>query len=111
MKYDGALLADALTIGLDGMLGVGLAVIFFGIARHPDNLIIVGCGAGVAILPDALQFAYARFPREPLCSLQRFHEWIHTTKRMENQPIVGVISQLAFVATFVAVIRFAAGVL
>jgi hypothetical protein len=63
MKYDTALLTDAITISADAALGVALALLFFG-AR--GSIVLVACGALAAILPDALQFAYSRFPHEPL---------------------------------------------
>jgi hypothetical protein len=105
MKYDWALLADAITIGTDAILGLALALILFGTVNKPGLFILVGLGASAAILPDALQFAYARFPREPLASLQRFHEWIHTSYQMRKQPVVGVVSQIAFVAIVVLMVR------
>jgi hypothetical protein len=61
-------------------------------------------GACAGMLPDALQFAYMRFPHQPLTSIQRFHEWIHTTRRMSKQPVLGITSQIALVlASIVAV--------
>ena len=86
MKYDRALLTDMLTIGADAILGIGLAL--FLLAR-PSNLALVFCGAGAAILPDALQFAYMRFPREPLITLQRFHSWMHASRSLHARPSWG----------------------
>ena len=40
-------------------------------------------------------------PHEPLRSLQRFHRWIHTDKRIKNDIILGVGSQIALVAVMV----------
>jgi hypothetical protein len=101
MKYDHALLVDAVTIGADAVLGIVLALVLF---TNPERLLLVLLGAGAGILPDLLQFAYMRFPREPLASLQRFHRWMHTTYRM-RKPLPGMLSQLAFVVAFVLIIR------
>jgi hypothetical protein len=105
MRYDRALLIDVVTIGGDAALGVVLAVALF--ASWHSALTVAG-GACAAILPDALQFAYLRFRREPLMSLQRFHCWVHTSNQMKRQPILGVVSQLVFVAVLVIAARMAA---
>jgi hypothetical protein len=103
MKYDRALFADMLTIGADAALGVTLAIVLFATRA---SLILVFCGACAAILPDMLQFAYMRLPREPLTSLQQLHRWIHTSHKMP--PVSGIISQLAFVAAVVVVVQLLA---
>lgn len=108
MRYDRALLADAIAIGTDAILGVALALIIF---ATKENLVLVAFGASAAILPDVLQFAYARFPHEPLASLQRFHQWAHTSRRMIGGPVLGVVSQIAFLAVFVVAIRAVATVI
>ena len=58
MKFDTALMADAITIGADAALGVALALLLFA-AR--GSVALVACGALAAILPDVLQFAYTHF--------------------------------------------------
>jgi hypothetical protein len=102
MRYDGALLADVVTIAADAILGIGLALLLL---ARPSDLALVLCGAGAAMLPDALQFAYARFPREPLVSLQRFHTWIHASRSLRGRPVLGVAAQVALVIFFVVVAR------
>ena len=103
MKYDGALFADLLTIGGDAALGTVVAVTFFN-AQAPTSYLLALGGACAGMLPDALQFVYMRFPHQPLTSIQRFHEWIHTTRRMSKQPVLGITSQIALViASIVAV--------
>ena len=81
MKYDGALIADLLTIGFDAALGIVVAVTLFN-AQTPTSYLLALGGACAGIFPDALQFAYMRFPHQPLTSIQRFHEWIHTTHNL-----------------------------
>jgi hypothetical protein len=99
MRYDRALLRDILVIGLDALVGTLIGVALF---ASPSTFWIVLLGAGMAILPDPLQFLYGRFPREPLRSLQRFHVWIHTERRLAGRPVFGLMTQLAFVVLFVA---------
>jgi len=96
MKYDTALLADAITIGADAALGLLFA------AR--GSITLVACGALAAILPDVLQLAYTRFPHEPLTSLQTFHRWAHISKGMK-QPILGIASQVIFLVVIVVAVR------
>jgi hypothetical protein len=59
------------------------------------DLILGGACAGM--LPGALHFAYMRLPHQPLTSSQRFHEWIHTSRRMCGRPVLGIASQFAFI--------------
>jgi hypothetical protein len=101
MKYDRALFADMVTIGADALLGIVLALILFATQRI---IILVLLGACAGILPDALQFAYMRFPRQPLASLQRFHQWSHTSHKL-SKPLLGVLSQSTFVVAFVMIVR------
>jgi hypothetical protein len=103
MKYDGALIADLFTIGGDAALGI-VAVILFN-AQTPTSYLLALGGACAGMLPDALQFAYMRFPHQPLASLQRFHEWIHTTHRMSKQAVLGITSQIAFVLAFIFAVQ------
>lgn len=105
MKYDGALLADILTIGTDAVLGIGLALLLLG---TPSSIALVLCGAGAAILPDALQFAYVRLPREPLISIQRFHSFIHASWDLKARPILGIASQIGLVLLVLLVAKLVA---
>ena len=51
--------------------------------------------------PDPLQTLHAHFPYERLRTLQRFHRWIHTDKRIKEDIILGVGSQIALVAVMI----------
>ena len=101
MKYDTALLADAITISADAALGVALALLFF---AAKGSMALIACGALAAILPDVLQFAYTRFPHEPLASLQTFHRWAHISEGIK-QPILGIVSQVIFLVVIVAAVH------
>jgi hypothetical protein len=99
MRYDRALVRDVAVIGLDALLGTAIGLALF---AAPSDFWIVLLGAAMAILPDPLQFLYGRFPREPLRTLQRFHGWIHTERRLEGRPVFGLVTQLGFVLLVVA---------
>ena len=102
MKFDGEVLADIFTIGADALLGLGLAVLLLASA---DDWALIACAAGAAILPDALQFAYMRFPSEPLISLQRFHCWIHASRNLKGRPLLGLTAQMALVFLVLLIVR------
>jgi hypothetical protein len=57
-------------------------------------------GAVGAMLPDPLQFAYTRFPYEPLRTLQRFHRWAHSKKKI-GSVVLGISTQTALIALVV----------
>jgi hypothetical protein len=106
VTFDRALLRDAATIGADGLLGILAALFLF---ASPQSLWAVLLGAFGAMLPDPLQFIAARFPHEPLRTLQRFHRWVHTDKQMEERVVLGVGSQLLLVALIVGLAAAAHG--
>src|SRR5580700_312593 len=55
MLFDGALLQDVLTIGIDGLFGIIAAFFLFG---SSSNLWAILLGAIGAMLPDPLQFMH-----------------------------------------------------
>jgi hypothetical protein len=97
MRFDRALLEDVLTIGSDGLLGMLISLLLF---SNPGNLWAVLMGAVGAMLPDPLQFAFTRWPHEPLRTLQRFHLWAHSKKKIDSV-VLGIGTQVAFVALVV----------
>jgi hypothetical protein len=99
LRFDRALLLDAITIGADGMLGLVCAFLLFASAANQWAILL---GAIGAMLPDALQFLYARFPHEPLKTLQRFHRWAHTTVDIKDRVVLAVGSQALLVVAFSA---------
>lgn len=97
------LIFDLMLIGFDGSAGLAIAVWLF---ADPTTRAAIALGAFMAILPDGLQFACSLFPHEPLKSLQRFHQWIHS-KRQLSWPL-GASSQ-ALLAAAVSVAAIMAG--
>ncbi|WP_176477168.1 hypothetical protein [Mesorhizobium sp. WSM4313] len=98
VQLDRALLLDVMILGADALLGILVAVLFFG---SPENQWAILLGAFGAMLPDPLQVVHARFPHGPLRMLQRFHGWIHADKRISKAFPLGVTSQLILVAVVV----------
>ena len=93
LKVSTTLLRDLALIGLDACAGLVLALLLF--ATSPTAWVIA-LGAIAGMLPDPLQFVHSVYPHEPLKSLQRFHSWIHSKKKLHWQ--LGVSSQAGFAA-------------
>jgi hypothetical protein len=91
IRLNAALLRDVGLIGLDACAGLALAVLLFG---HSAPLWVIALAAIAAMLPDPLQVVHRLYPHEPLKTLQRFHEWMHTDTRLGWR--IGVGSQLVF---------------
>jgi hypothetical protein len=90
------LVSDLGLIALDAC--VGLAIVLW-LYASPGATTAVLAGALGAMLPDPLQLLHKLYPREPLRSLQRFHGWMHTKRKLSWS--LGVCSQLSFVALVV----------
>jgi hypothetical protein len=108
-RNDGRLTAarmrDLAVIGFDAFAGLILAIGLFGTRA---NLVAVLAGAIGGMLPDPLQFVYTLYPREPLATLQRFHKWMHSMRKLDWP--LGVSSQVAFAFAVIGaamVVRFA----
>lgn len=95
-------LIDLLKLGADVAVGLIVTYLAFGLGQSPMQLLAVAAGSFGALLPDFLQFVYFRFKREPLVSLQRFHNWIHATTRLDDRPGLGVFLQTSFVVLIIA---------
>src|SRR5690348_9824355 len=79
LALDRNLIFDLMLIGFGACTGLAIAVWLF---ASPATRTAIVLGAFMAILPDGLQFACSVFPHEPLKSLQRFHQWIHSKRRL-----------------------------
>jgi hypothetical protein len=69
----------------------GLLIALALFAQSSTALLVAAC-AVAAMIPDPLQFAHSRYPREP-------HRWAHSKRRLKWR--LGVPSQLAFSAVVV----------
>lgn len=109
MVLNKAFVGDLVRISFDALLGLSIALIAFRDAEAFPYVILLGAFA--AMLPDALQFAYFKWKREPLRSLQRFHMFIHAEGRIHDAAR-GILLQLVVVIvaiTFVSATRVFAG--
>jgi hypothetical protein len=93
LNLDRRLWGDLSLIALDASVGLVIAIWLF---ATPATIGAILLGAVAAMVPDPLQVVHALYPREPLKSLQRFHQWIHA-KRKLSWPL-GASSQAIFAA-------------
>jgi hypothetical protein len=98
LKVSRAVMIDLISIGVDACAGLALAIWLF---ATPASACVIALGATAAMVPDPLQFVHSVHPREPLVTLQRFHEWVHSKRKLAWR--LGVSSQIAF-ATVVSVV-------
>lgn len=96
LKISVTLFGDLALIGFDACAGWALALLLFATST---TAWVVALGAIAGMLPDPLQFMHSVYPREPLKSLQRFHSWIHSKRKLQWK--VGISSQLGFSALVV----------
>ena len=93
LKMSATLFRDLALIGFDACAGLALALLLFATST---TAWVIALGAIAGMLPDPLQFVHSVYPHEPLKSLQRFHSWIHSKKKLQWQ--LGVSSQAGFAA-------------
>lgn len=98
LKLNRPLIIDLICIGADAWAGLALAIWLF---ATPGSWWVIALGAVAGMVPDPLQFVHSVHPREPLVTLQRFHGWIHSKRKLAWG--VGVSSQIAFAATVAVV--------
>jgi hypothetical protein len=93
LKFNVILVRDLSLIGADACFGLAIALLLFATA---GTVWVIALGAVAGMLPDPLQFVHSLYPREPLKSLQRFHGWMHSKRKLAWR--IGVASQTAFAA-------------
>jgi hypothetical protein len=86
---------DAAKVVLDCLIGLAVILLFHYLAALPLVPMLIGAAAGA--LPDFLQFIYFVFKAEPITSLQKFHVWMHATKRIRSA-LGGVVFQTSVLA-------------
>jgi len=91
LKISVLLVRDLSLIGADACFGLATALLLFATA---GTVWVIALGAVAGMLPDPLQFVHSLYPREPLKSLQRFHGWMHSKRKLAWR--IGVASQVAF---------------
>jgi hypothetical protein len=93
LKIDRRLLFDVCLIAFDACAGLALAIWLFATS---DTIGVIALGAIAGMVPDPLQFVHSLYPQEPLKSLQRFHVWMHSKRKLAWR--LGMSSQGAFAA-------------
>ncbi len=101
MHFNRFFLFDFARIGFDALLGLFVAFIAFRDSSAFPYIILVG--ATGAMLPDALQFVYFKWKKEPVRSLQRFHGWIHAERRIYD-PLRGIVFQILVVIVAISLV-------
>jgi hypothetical protein len=91
LKLNRSVMVDLICIGVDACAGLALAIWLF---ATPTSAWVVALGAIAGMVPDPLQFVHSLHPREPLVSLQRFHRWMHSKRKLAWK--LGISSQVAF---------------
>lgn len=86
----------------DLLLGITLGGMLF---YDPSRLSLFSAALAVAgsIAPDVLQSVYFTFRREPWTSLQKFHDFFHSGRRIDLIRR-GVIWQAVFILIFVIIV-------
>jgi hypothetical protein len=92
ITFNQLLVRDLLLIAFDAAAGIAIALWFY---AGTEGTLAILFGAIGAILPDPLQLAYRLYPKEPLRSLQRFHKWVHSSRKLS--PKLAIASQVGFV--------------
>jgi len=95
---------DLIKFGIDGLLGLFLSFVLFGVI-HQSSPFIIFIGAIGGMAPDVLQFFYWKWKCKLLESLQKFHLSIHSKIELNNQPIFGILLQIVFIYLIVFVLR------
>ena len=108
-KIDKNFLFDLLRTGSDAFLGLVLVfLIWYPIVGSQWKILLLGAIGGV--FPDFLQLVYARFPHQPMSSLQKFHVFLmHADRKLKNSPIIGILSQAFIALVAVVLAKYLAG--
>ncbi len=95
---------DLSKIGFDFLIGIGLTIAAF---YTLSPIIFIGAliGALCAVIPDPLQFVYWKFRFVWLKPLQSFHLFMHAKTRLNDRPILGILSQTAIIALILLLIQ------
>lgn len=97
-----SLIKDALWIGLDCILGFGLLILFLPLSVKGLFLPAL-LGAVGGITPDFLQFIYFKYNFKPLKVMQKFHDYIHSEKRLHNFPKDYIPQAILIVIALIAI--------
>jgi len=95
---------DLLLVGFDGICGLLFAFVILNGFYH-QNLPMILMGALGGMLPDLLQFCYWMWKPKILKPFQMLHNWAHTNWRIDDKPVIGILSQLIIILVFVLIFK------
>lgn len=98
------LVVDFSRVGFDFLLGA-LLVYFIFPPGESWWFSSIAWGVFGAVLPDGLQFVYAKWRPKFLRGLQRFHHFIHAKQNLNNRPLLGITLQLALMLVVVVITK------
>lgn len=106
IQADKYFILDLIRIGCDALLGLMIVFILWNFVFSVDWRILI-LGAIGGMLPDFLQFVYARFPYQPMTALQKFHtSLMHAEYRLNDRPIIGVSTQILTMIVVVVIVNY-----
>jgi hypothetical protein len=106
MSLNRKLIGDVVRLGIDFFSGTFISVLAFsgwGGFTNPPAPLVAGVIGGV--LPDALQFLFWKFRREPLISIQKFHSFMHADWEFGYKSKFGVVLQVVLAAIIIFISR------
>ncbi len=86
---------DLVKITADALIGLVLVLVAIGFLQFDPVLALAGFVG--ALVPDFLQFAYAKLRWRLLRWLQHFHQTVHTNWRLKERPVIGAGLQIILV--------------
>lgn len=89
---------DFLKIAVDCIVGGVLSYFIFG--GSMENILLAVMGA---VAPDVLVGLSRFYPQYVLELHYRFHSWAHSNMRLDDQPFLGIVTQVIFVIVMVIV--------
>jgi len=90
------MILDITSVLLDISIGF-VIVLLLGADLSMFNMSIVLLGAFGGVVPDFFQFLFGVLKIQPLRILQRFHNFMHHSKNLNDRPIVGITTQVCIV--------------
>jgi hypothetical protein len=95
---------DIFKISLDFFGGIILSFILLNPSENQQSIVLIGALSGM--LPDALQFLYWKTKIEPFKTIQKFHGFFHSKKKLKTKFIWGILFQATIVVVIVFGLKF-----
>jgi hypothetical protein len=105
IKIDKSFGLDILRIGTDVLLGI-LITVFVWLPTNVAQLQILALGVFGGMLPDFLQFVYARFKHQPMIFIQKFHDFMHAGRSLRGRPFLGIFSQITLMFVVILLVKY-----